>query len=355
MANREHVKIVRGGRRSIAECRRIRPFEILDLRQADLREATLIDADLRWIDLGEADLREAALDGANLSGVNMIGADLRGATLGKADMEIAELRYADLAEADLKWTVLESTNLQFANLRNTVFGYSVFARVDLSEVKGLDTACHKYPSTIGVDTLLKSKGRIPEAFLRGCGLPDVLIEYLPTLIGSMAPIQFYSCFISYSGKDDAFARRLHSKLESEGLRVWFAPEHMRGGKKSKDQIDEAIRTHDRLLLVLSENSMKSEWVRREIKRARRKERETGREVLFPISLVSHSEIKKWEYLDSDTGEDLAEKIREYHIPDFSLWRLMDEFEKAVADLMRDLCREDEEQARGEGKRKQRHE
>jgi hypothetical protein len=30
-------------------------------------------------------------------------------------------------------------------------------------------------------------------------------------------------------------------------------------------------------------------------------------------------FEKWECLDSDTGEDLAEEVRKYHIPDFSNW------------------------------------
>ena len=43
-------------------------------------------------------------------------------------------------------------------------------------------------------------------------------------------------------------------------------------------------------------------------------------MLFPIALVPYDEIRAWECLDSDTGEDLAEKVREYHIPDFSKWK-----------------------------------
>ena len=82
-----------------------------------------------------------------------------------------------------------------------------------------------------MDTLVRSRGKIPEAFLRGCGVPDALIANLPALIGAMEPIQFYSCFISYSTKDQDFAERLHSKLRDKGLRVWFAPEDIQGGKK----------------------------------------------------------------------------------------------------------------------------
>src|SRR5208283_3308279 len=74
------------------------------------------------------------------------------------------------------------------------------------------------PSTIGIDTLYKSRGKIPEAFLRGCGVPDALIGYLPSLLGAAEAIQFYSCFISYSHNDEEFAKRLHSRMRDEHLR-----------------------------------------------------------------------------------------------------------------------------------------
>src|SRR5262249_926187 len=145
--------------------------------------------------------------------------------------------------------------------------WTIFAAVDLSGVKGLESVEHKGPSTIGIDTILHSRGMIPEVFLRGCGVPDVWIANIPALIGGMQPIPFYSCFISYSTKDEAFARRLHSRMRDEGLQVWFAPEDVQGGKKLHEQIDQAIRVHDKLLLVLSGHSMGSEWVKTEIRKA----------------------------------------------------------------------------------------
>ncbi len=44
-------------------------------------------------------------------------------------------------------------------------------------------------------------------------------------------------------------------------------------------------------------------------------------------------VKSW---DSDTGEDLAEEVRKYHIPDFSNWKNHDAFERAFARLEKDL-------------------
>ena len=69
------------------------------------------------------------------------------------------------------------------------------------------------------------------------------------------------------------------------MRCWFVPEEMKAGPQVHEQIDEAIRLHDRLLLILSEDSMKSEWVRTEIAEARKLEMKDGKRVLFPVRLV----------------------------------------------------------------------
>lgn len=49
-------------------------------------------------------------------------------------------------------------------------------------------------------------------------------------------------------------------------------------------IDEAIRLYDKLLIILSEASVKSRWVEFEVTQALHREIEQGRIVLFPIRL-----------------------------------------------------------------------
>ena len=63
-----------------------------------------------------------------------------------------------------------------ADLEKATMGYTAVGNVDLSQTKGLETVGHEAPSTIGTDTLAKSQGKIPEAFLRGCGLQDWEIQ-----------------------------------------------------------------------------------------------------------------------------------------------------------------------------------
>jgi hypothetical protein len=172
-------------------------------------------------------------------------------------------------------------------------------------------------------------------FLRGCGLPDKLIDYLPSLLLNHA-VQFYSCYISFSTKDQEFADRLYADLQNKGVRCWFAPHKIQGGKRIHEQIDEAIWIYDRLLLILSERSMESEWVKTEIAHARQKELNERRKVLFPISLVPFAKIREWKCVDADTGKDSAREIREYFIPDFSRWKDRDSYLKAFSGLLRDL-------------------
>jgi len=289
-----------------------------------LSYATLRNADLSVTNLTYANLSYADLTEANLSGADLRFSNLTEAKLTRANLSSAQLQLANLSGAELKET----------KLLGAVIGRTIFSNNDLSSVIGLRRVFHAGPSSIGIDTLFRSDGKIPEEFLRDAGVPDDFVTFFPSLTGQA--IQFYSCFISYSHQDEEFSRRLHSRMRSENLRVWYAPEDMKGGRKLDEEIFRAIQIHDKLLLVLSENSIKSEWVATEIRRAKRVEREENRRKLFPIRLIDFETIKTWECFDVDSGKDLAIEVREYYIPNFSNWKDHDIFESEFAKLLRDL-------------------
>jgi hypothetical protein len=202
---------------------------------------------------------------------------------------------------------------------------TVFGNTDLTRAKGLETCQHVGPSTIDHRTLQQS-GPLPLAFLRGVGLPDNLIDYLPSLLNQ--PIQFYSCFISYSSKDQEFADRLHADFQNKGVRCWFAPHDMPIGAKIIDAIDEAIRLRDKVLLILSEHSVASDWVEEEVTRALAEERSRKTTVLFPIR-VDDAVL--------NTNEAWARGLRiQRHIGDFCLWKDHDAYQKVLERVLRDL-------------------
>ena len=283
----------------------------------NLSGAHLNGVKLGWANLGRADLSGAHLNGVNLGWANLSEADLSGADLSKADLSGAILGGAILRRADLSGAILNGANL----------GWTMFADIDLSTVLGLDKLNHLGPSTIGIDTIYKSRGNIPEVFLRGCGVPDTFIEYMASLVGK--PIEFYSCFISYSTKNQDFADRLYADLQAKGVRCWFAPEDLKIGDRFRQRIDESIKLYDKLLLILSEESITSQWVEAEVDAALEKERrQEGRTVLFPVTIDSAA----W-----DTDQAWASFIRRNrHIGAFSNWKDHNAYKKAFDRLLRDL-------------------
>jgi uncharacterized protein YjbI with pentapeptide repeats len=334
MASKDHLAILKKGVKAWNEWRKKNPDVGPDLSGIDLWWAHLSEGNRKWAELFEANLNGANLWEANLRGVNLRAADLRGAQLIRATLHGADLGDSDLADAALYSVDLSRANLSGANLSHTTLGWTLFADVDLSSVRGLETVKHARPSIIGIDTIFRSKGRIPEVFLRGAGVPEEFITYMKSLVAN--PIEFYSCFISYSTRDQEFAERLHGDLQSKNVRCWFAPQDVQGGKKLHEQIDEAIRVHEKVLLILSAESMSSEWVKTEIAKARKRELREKRQALFPVRLVPFEAIRDWECFDADTGKDSAREIREYFIPDFSEWKEHDKYKKAFERLLGDL-------------------
>ena len=243
---------------------------LADLRKADLSRASFYHADLGLADLREAefhnfDIAQHYDDGedhyfcedASFSQANLRHAKLNHLDFTRVSLTNADLRNTNLCEAilagDLKGANLDGAKLNGTDFTMAFLNKTILGDVDLSMAIGLESAIHSGPSTLGVDTLYRSSGKIPDRFLRGCGVPDDFIAFIPSHFGIQQAIQFYSCFISYSTKDEEFARRLYSKMRDERLRVWFAPEDIKGGQKIHEQLERAIQVHDRLLIVLSES------------------------------------------------------------------------------------------------------
>lgn len=311
-----------------------------NLEKASLQGANLEKADLRWANLSEANLRGANLQRANLHGASLYranlfktiphGADLSEANLRGADLQEANLSGANFSEADLAWANLRGADLSAANLSEVnlsgadlpwadlgeanlggaMLGRTVFADADLSSAKGLGTVVHYGPSSIGVDTILKSGGKIPDEFLRGCGydpriqgllLGDtrVLTDPAYETAGKAGPMKLQSCFISYSSENKEFADRLQKRLNDSGVDYWYAPEHGQWGEGLGEQIDKEITSRDRTILVCSKESLdKSDWVLHEIDTAIKEEKRRKAEgvekwrVLFPVMI--DDTLTKWD-------------------------------------------------------------
>ena len=345
MANPEHVEIVRSGANALNKFKdqldlEDAQLEGLDLTSADFSSSNLKNAHLSGSKLDGAKFRIADVRGAEMSFASLMSADFWGSHVDGLDLHssnVSEARFegvslggANLRSAYLGGTQFVDARLRGADLRGAQFVSTVLTRNDLTDGLGLEDCLYGGPSVIDIDTLLRS-GPLPEPFLRGLGLPEKFISVLPSLMGQA--IEFYSCFISYSSKDEEFARRLHADLQERGVRCWFAPEDLRIGDRTRLKIDESIRLHDKLLLILSEDSVASEWVEDEVESAFEKERGAidkgeDRTVLFPIRI--DSAVMK-------TDSAWAASIRrKRNIGDFSAWKDHDSYQTAFQRLLRDL-------------------
>lgn len=261
----------------------------------------------------------------------MTNAELIRANLYSADLNGADLSGAVLKDANLIGANLTGTNLDGADLSNAIVGGTILGNVDLSNVKGLETLMHLGPSTVGIDTIYKSKGKVPVNFLKSAGVPRQMIDYIELFIDPNE--KYFSCFISYTEKDEEFTFKLCEDLRNLGIRCWLATDAFMRRNRSHAIFDSAVKLHDKIIMILSENSIDKDWIENEYVYAIQKEMQSGVTSLVPISLddaVACSE-KPW-----------ATKMRRLrYIYDFSTWQENDSYEESLSYLIAGLNAEEE--------------
>jgi uncharacterized protein YjbI with pentapeptide repeats len=350
MTRDEAVKLLRGGPKGIARWnhqKRRQPPARLDLRGVNLTDAWLEGVDMSAVersdrtkadvpDLSGAILVRANLARANLFEAAMAGADLTGAHLNRANLEGADLSRAMLTGAVLIGSRFTRAELHGASFAGAWCGGTVFD-CDLSRVVGLNDIVHLGPSPLDVLTILRFRDDLPEPFLRGCGISEREVDYFKTVPGQ--PIRFYTCFISYSTRDEAFAARLHNDFRAAGMRCWKWDHDARTDHTLWSEIDVIIRTYDKFLLIASQHSLKSPAVIREIERAilqeddRQKRRQSGEKNVDPNVLLAvrlDNYIFKW---DHELKPDVCRKV----IADARNWDKDNAiYQQVLQKLLRDL-------------------
>lgn len=318
-------------------------LELTNLYRADFQRAELQRANLKDAYLRRAIFDDAILYEANLHGVDLSKASLRRASLKLANLKETNLFRANLQEAHLQGANLQQTKLEGADFDSVWLSNTQFNEVDISKCLHLEACHHMGQSDISTSTFEKSQGQILIKFLRGCGLSDWEIEsvklYQPNLsnqeiidinyriidIRMTQAIQINPLFISYSHADSAFVDKIGEALTKKGVRYWRDIHNAKAGKLEK-QVDRAMRLNPIVLIVLSETSTNSDWVEFEAGKARKLEKELGRDVLCPVAIDD-----SWK--DCDWPGRLRTQIENYNILPFKGWEDQAVFDRMFAKLL----------------------
>lgn len=254
-----------------------------DLSGADLDRAVLSDADLSGANFTNANLQRTSLIGANLSGANFTGANFSGASIVRSNLSDSTFN-----EADFFQTQVWACNLAGANLADAALGYTVLQDCDLRDVVGLEQVRHDAPSSVGLDTLYRSGGRIPAVFLSAAGVP-ASVASLQEAIGA-APPSLTEYYIACRDDDEEFARKLSADLALQGVTAWVFSERVRGNalvsrlsSSDQEEIERWLRDYDKLIVVVSSRALDTEAILNDITAARDKQQSADRWLLYYVA------------------------------------------------------------------------
>jgi hypothetical protein len=205
-------------------------------------------------------LNDVNLSDSDLTGIDLQEIDLRGANFSNSKLTSANFSYAYLDGADFTESTCIRTNFTGSSLKETTFSNSTFMRVvfgdtNLSTAIGLDEVLHLSHSIVDVDTIERYWNDVSREFWLRIGVPEYLISSLAEMV--RLPSTSYSCFISYSHADRAFAHRLHDALQERGIRCWLDEKQILPGHDIYEEVDRGIRLWDKILLCASETSLTS--------------------------------------------------------------------------------------------------
>ena len=71
-------------------------------------------------------------------------------------------------------------------------------------------------------------------------------------------------FLSHSSLDWEFAEKIVALLRRHGIPVWYAPSSIRGSQQWHDEIGDALERCDWFVILVSPDSIRSKWVKREL-------------------------------------------------------------------------------------------
>lgn len=107
-----------------------------------------------------------------------------------------------------------------------------------------------------------------KVIINGVSVPKRQVPVADTSTSSDESSSFeYDAFLAFNHNDINFARRLDTDLTKQGLRIWFDDRELKPGDPIEETIMRGLESSSAFTVVVSPDSMKSDWVNRLIQQA----------------------------------------------------------------------------------------
>lgn len=139
-------------------------------------------------------------------------------------------------------------------------------------------------------------------------IQDQFIEASKNQTSALLP----DVFISYSGADADFARRLNNALQQQRKRTWFDQENIASGADFHQEIRQGIEKSNYFLFVLSPRSVQSPYCADEVEYAVKLNKRVVTILYRPVDVADlHPDLAKVQWIDFNAyGGEFAANFRE---------------------------------------------
>lgn len=212
---------------------------------------------------------------------------------------------------------IAATYFHSIDFRNSIFLDTILYKTGFFDCK-FDNECLiltkelRYESYASMDfqTILKSEELSEKILSKYFNIKNKI--NLKVIISNMTTQKIFSTvFISYSFKDTAFAKKITESLNSRGIRTFLWENDAPGGRPLEEIMISGITSHDKLLFIASENSIRSKACQYELTTARKKQEASWENVFFPIFIDDYLfKVKKTQIRPIEFANEYWENIEE---------------------------------------------
>jgi uncharacterized protein YjbI with pentapeptide repeats len=260
--------------------------------------------------LSKVQLRRGNLEQSNIAASSICEVDFRNARLGGTGFINSRISNSQFVEAkataaDFSGVHMARCQFESSDLSEVSFHNSKFANCRISRCKiiGADFSGAQFHQCVINDidfsrALQTDRMQIVDSRTNDSNQ----IQKNPTCSGLK---YFRTCFLSYSWLDNEFVEQLSCTLSEFGVSIYLDKNEMSSTEWIETSLQKAIKSHEVLVLVLSENSEGRDWVKFEIEFART----IGIEVI-PVVIDNPIGEKQW----------VKDIISAHKTIDFTQWR-----------------------------------